>query len=131
VRAEATNDYDAAYEAYKQDHTRKTRDPRYLAGMRGCGSKQRPGTCTWESCFAEAGKLAEALVEFQRAAAIDRSTFVAQQEAQRTAEMFKKQAQQEPAAVTPESPLAKMAVVVELKAISTTPINLRMVKTPK
>src|SRR2546429_2940783 len=79
-------------------------------------------------------KLEEALVEFQRAAEIDRSNLGAQEEMSRTATMIKKQAQAGVAATpTAESPLSKMMEDVEgpvdLEPFSDTPLTLRMTTT--
>jgi general secretion pathway protein D len=129
VRAEAKNDYDTAFEAYKKAYSLKGKDPRYLAAfarLRFYAAAQHVHNA---QSLRDAGKLTEALAEFQRAATIDPANFVASQEARRTAEMIKKQERQEKPAL-PESPLAKLAEEVEgpveLKALSTTPINLRM-----
>jgi general secretion pathway protein D len=82
----------------------------------------------------DAAKYAEALVEFQRAAEIDHTSFVALQEVRRTTDMLRKQTQHaEPGPAKPQSPLKKMADEVEgpvdLKALTTTPVNLRMSET--
>jgi general secretion pathway protein D len=131
VYAEAKNDYDAAYEAYNKAHTLKPRDPKYLAAYVRVRFYAAADHVHSGQLLRDEGKLAEALAHFQRAAAIDPSNFVAAQEARRTTEMIKKQEHQEqPVRALPESPLSKMAQEVEgpieLKTLSTTPINLRM-----
>ena len=131
MHAEAKNDYDAAYEDYNQAHTLRPRDAKYLAAyVRVRFHAAAEHVHAGQTLRAE-GKLAEALAHFQRAAVIDSSNFVAAQEARRTAEMIKKQEHQEqPVRAIPESPLSKMAQEVEgpieLKALSMSPINLRM-----
>ena len=131
VHAEAKNDYDAAYEDYNKAHTLKPKDPRYLAAYVRVRFYAAAEHVHAGQLLRDEGKLADALDHFQRAAAIDPSNFVAAQEARRTAEMIKKQEHQEqPVRALPESPLSKLAQEVEgpveLKALSTSPINLRM-----
>jgi general secretion pathway protein D len=134
VKAEQQNNYDAAYEAYKQAHLLKGKDPKYEAAyvrIRFYAAQQHVQA---GQLLRDAAKYAEALSEFQRAIEIDHTSFIAQQEARRTADMLRKQAQRtEPLPPKPQSPLLKLAEEaegpVELKALSTTPINLRMSET--
>ena len=131
IHAEAKNDYDAAYEAYNKAHTLRPKDPKYLAAYVRVRFYAAADHVHSGQLLRDEGKLADALTHFQRAAAIDPSNFAAAQEARRTAEMIKKQEHQEqPVRAHPESPLSKMAQEVEgpveLKALSTSPINLRM-----
>jgi len=129
--AEAQNSYDAAYEAYKQAYDLKPKNPRYMAAytrMRFYAATEHVRT---GQLLRDKGKLTEAFAEFQRATEIDRSSFIAQQEFRRTAELIKKQERHEelPSA-TPQSTLVKMAEEaegpVELDPMSKTPINLRL-----
>jgi general secretion pathway protein D len=135
VRAEAKTQYDEAYEAYNQAHQLKPKDPRYVIAylrVRTLATEEhmRKGQLLRENL-----KLQEALAEFQRAAEIDSTNYSAQQELQRTAEMIKKQAQQqaEAAASKPLSQLAKLAAEtegpVDLEPFSDTPVTLRMTTT--
>ena len=134
VRAESQNQNDAAYEAYKEAYALKPKDPKYIAAYlrsraAAAAEHMRKGQSLRDNL-----KLEEALVEFQRAAEIDRSNLGAQEETNRTATMIKKQAQAG-AAVTPtaESPLSKMMEEVEgpvdLEPFSDTPLTLRMTTT--
>ncbi len=131
VRAESQNQNDAAYEAYKEAYALKPKDPKYIAAYlrsraAAAAEHMRKGHDNL--------KLEEALVEFQRAAEIDRSNLGAQEEMSRTATMIKKQAQAG-AAASPivESPLSKMMEEVEgpvdLEPFSDTPLTLRMTTT--
>src|SRR6266436_1287840 len=135
VRAESQNQTDAAYEAYKEAYALKPKDPKYMAAYlrlraSAADEHERKGRLLRDNL-----KLEEALVEFQRAAEIDRSNLGAQEEASRTATMLKKQALQEGVAATPrpESPLSKMMEDVEgpvdLEPFSDTPLTLRMTTT--
>ena len=134
VKAEAQNNYDAAYEAYKQAAQLKAKDPKYQAAYTRVRFYAAQQHVQAGQLLRDAAKYAEALVEFQRAAEIDHTSFIALQEVRRTTDMLRKQAQRaEPAPAKPQSPLMKMAEEaegpVELKALSTTPINLRMSET--
>jgi general secretion pathway protein D len=135
VRAEAHSQYDTAYEAYKQAHTLKPKEVRYLAAytrLRGQASAEhvRSGQSLRESL-----KLQESLAEFRRAVEIDSSNFAAQQELRRVAVMLKSQAQQPEVAIAtkPESALTKKAGEVEgpvdLEPFSDTPLTVRMTNT--
>jgi general secretion pathway protein D len=134
VRAESQNQNDAAYEAYKEAYALKPKDPKYIAAYlrsraAAAAEHMRKGQSLRDNL-----KLEEALVEFQRAAEIDRSNLGAQEEMSRTATMIKKQAQAG-AAASPivESPLSKMMEEVEgpvdLEPFSDTPLTLRMTTT--
>jgi general secretion pathway protein D len=135
ARAEAKTQYDEAYEAYNEAHRLKPKDPRYVVAylrVRTLATEEhmRKGQVLRDNL-----KLQEALAEFQRAAEIDSTNYAAQQELQRTAEMIKKQAQQqaEAAPSKPLSQLAKMAAEtegpVDLEPLSDTPVTLRMTTT--
>ncbi|HXN94685.1 MAG TPA: hypothetical protein VN879_09285 [Candidatus Acidoferrales bacterium] len=134
VRAESQNQNDAAYEAYKEAYALKPKDPKYIAAYlrsraAAAAEHMRKGQSLRDNL-----KLEEALVEFQRAAEIDRSNLGAQEEMSRTATMIKKQAQAgAPVTPTAESPLSKMMEEVEgpvdLEPFSDTPLTLRMTTT--
>ena len=92
VRAEKNNDYDAAFEAYKQAHESKPLDPKFMAAylrMRFTASAQHIHA---GEALRDQKKLQEALAEFRLAAAIDASNFAAGQEIRRTADAIQKQA---------------------------------------
>lgn len=127
AKAEAQNNYDAAYEAYQEAYALNPKNPKYVVAFVRLRSDAALEHIRKGEMLREGGKLPEALAEFQRAAEIDHSNFVAQKEAQRTADMIKKQARHEERS---QSPLAKMAAEaagpVELQPVSSTPINVRM-----
>jgi len=132
VRAEAKPDYDAAFEGYAEAYRLKPKETKYMVPflrVRGIAPEEhvRKGQLLRDTL-----KLQEALLEFQRAAAIDPTNIAAQQEAQHTAEMIKRQAEG-PAAPKPQSQLTKMAEdaqgPVELEPFSDTPLTLRMTTT--
>ena len=135
VRAESQTQYDAAYEAYKEAYALKPKDPKYIAAYLRSRASAAAEHMRKGQLLRDNLKLEEALVEFQRAAEIDRSNLGAQEEMSRTATMIKKQAQQAGVAATPtaESPLSKMMEDVEgpvdLEPFSDTPLTLRMTTT--
>ncbi|HWJ49232.1 MAG TPA: secretin N-terminal domain-containing protein, partial [Candidatus Udaeobacter sp.] len=80
----------------------------------------------------DAGKLQEAVMEFQRAASIDPTNFTAKTEANRTEDMLKKQARAEEAVKPPlalDKAAQEAAGPVELQPLSNTLINLRLTET--
>jgi len=135
VRAESQNQNDAACEAYKEAYALKPKDPKYMAAYLRSRASAAAEHMQKGQLLRDKLKLEEALVEFQRAAEIDRSNLGAQEEMSRTATMIKKQAQQAGVAATPtaESPLSKMMEDVEgpvdLEPFSDTPLTLRMTTT--
>ena len=130
VHAEKQNKYDEAYEAFNEAHSLKPNDARYFTAYARLRFYAAIEHVRQGQQLRSAGKLAEAVAEFQRAADIDHTNFIAQEEARRTGEMLRKQARREEANVVPPSPLAKLAEEaagpVELVPISNTLINLRM-----
>ena len=131
VKAEAQNQYDAAYEAFRQAYALKPKNPEYLAAYARLRSHAAIEHIRAGQLLRNTGKLPEAFAEFQRAVEIDSSAPMAQQEAQRTAEMIRRmERHEEPASLTPQSPLAKMAAEVggpiELAPLSNSPVNLRL-----
>jgi len=134
VKAEAQNNYDAAYEAYKQAYQLKSKDPKYQTAWTRIRFYAAQQHVQAGQLLRDGAKYAEALTEFQRAAEIDHTSFIAQQEVRRTMDMLRKQSlHAEGVPAKPQSPLLKMAEEaegpVELKALSTTPVNLRMSET--
>src|SRR6266436_5019010 len=134
VRAESQNQNDAAYEAYKEAYALKPKDPKYIAAYLRSRAAAAAEHIRKGQLLRDNLKLEEALVEFQRAAEIDRSNLGAQEEMSRTDTMIKKQAQAALAATPrPESPLSKMMEDVEgpvdLEPFSDTPLTLRMTTT--
>jgi general secretion pathway protein D len=135
VRAESQTQYDAAFEAYKEAYALKPKDAKYMAAYLRLRSSAAAEHVRKGQLLRDNLKLEEALVEFQRAAAIDSTNFAAQQEMSSTATMLKKQAQQAGVAPTPkpESPLSKMVEEaqgpVDLEPFTDTPLTLRMTTT--
>jgi general secretion pathway protein D len=129
VRAERQADYDAATAYYKQAYAFTPNNPKYFAAytrIRFSAATQHIHT---GQLLLTTGALTEALAQFQRAVEIDSSSFVAQQELRRTADMIRRKEQQRSAPKV-ESPLAKLAEDVgesmELQPISNAPITLHL-----
>lgn len=128
VQAERRADYDAAFSYYQQAHNAAPNQPKYFtaytrmrfhAAMRHVESGQ---------FLRNTGSLKEAVTEFQRAAEIDASNFIAQQELRRTADMLRREERkkQEPAGKQPGGNPADAAPAVELRPLSTAPITLHL-----
>jgi general secretion pathway protein D len=135
ARAQSQNQYDEAYEAYKQAFALKPNEPKYeMAYLRSRALAAEQHVQAGQS-LREHGKLQEALGEFQKAAEIDHANHLAEQEVRRTAGMIRKETQQAGSAPSTksESPLAKMAQEaegpVDLEPASDTPLTLRMTTT--
>jgi general secretion pathway protein D len=132
VHAEANNQPDAAYEAFKIAHDLKPKDARYLAAFLRARASAAQVHLQKGQILRDNFKLPEAIAEFQRAAAIDDTNYAAQQELRATADLITKQ-KAAAAAPKPQSSLASKAVdtegPVELEPISSTPLTLRMTTT--
>ena len=132
--AESQQQYDAAYEAYKQAYTLKPKDPRYMAACLRLRVHAAAEHVQSGRMLRDHAKLQESIVEFQRAVEIDPSNFVAQMELRRAVEILRRTQELGAApAVKPESKLSKMARTaegpVELEPAMNTPITLRMTTT--
>jgi general secretion pathway protein D len=129
VRAEHQADYDAAFSYYKQAYTLAPKNPKYLTAythMRFNAASQHVHT---GQILRNTGAMTEALVQFQRAAEIDGSSFAAQQELRRTADMIRRQERQKslPKAEAAAAKLPEeIEESVELKPLSNAPITLHM-----
>jgi len=127
--------YDTALEAYKQAYALNPKDAQYSAAYLRVRAYTALQHVQKGLLLCEGNKLQEALVEFQRAMAIDGTNFVAQQELKRTVSLLKKQTEQATlaSAVKPESALGKMAEEidgpVDLEPTSDPPLTLHMTST--
>lgn len=134
ARSESNKQYDAAYESFKHAYELNPKDPKYVTAYvrsRAFAAAQHVANGIK---LRDAQKLQEALGEFQKAAEIDSTNYLAAQEIRRTAAMLKKLA--EPGltvARKPESPLATLVAAaegpVDLEPSPNTPITLRMTTT--
>lgn len=130
--AEARNEYIDAYEHYKLAFSEKPTDLKYKAAytrMRFYASSQY--VHNGQQLRAQ-GKLQEALAEFQKAADIDPSNFIAGQEVtrtQKTIQKLEKGATQQPSTLSDVA--QQVQGPVELHPISNSPITLRMTEDAK
>ena len=86
--AEARQNYEAAYDFYSQAYDLKPRDLAYRASYERTRFLAAASHVHRGQLLRDAGKLQEALAEFQKAAEIDSSSFIAQQELRRTQKMI-------------------------------------------
>lgn len=130
VKAESENKYDEAFQAYSQAHALKPRDAKYFTAYTRVRFYAAMEHIKNAQALRGSGKLPEAAVEFQKAADIDHTNFVAKEEARRTEDMIRKQAHKKEEAPSAPSMLDKMmgemAGPVELTPISNNLINLRL-----
>src|SRR6267142_2092047 len=133
--AEARQDYEKAYDYYQEAFSLKPKDLRYRAAYERIKFLAAASHVHRGQIMRDSGKLDEALVEFQKAALIDPSSFIAQQEVRRTQEMINKAANPPTAfAPPPDSLRKKLAEAqgpVELATISNVPITLKLTEDTK
>lgn len=132
LAAEARQDYEGAYNFYHQAYDLKPSDLRYRASYERVRFLAAASHVHRGQLLEKSGKLQEALTEFQLAIAIDPSSFIAQQEANKIQVMLK---QTQNPSENPLSSAAAQAMTrrmeeatgpVELAPVSQTPITLKM-----
>src|SRR5438270_3020750 len=133
LRAEKQNNYDTAYQAYKQAYKAKPTDPMYLAAYTRLRFYAAAEHVRMGQALRDSGKLQEALAEFRLAVEIDSTNFSAQQEIRRTVEIMRQQARQKEGATSGKGVPASLGQLaeeaegpVELQPTSDTPMTLRM-----
>ncbi len=134
--AEARQNYERAYDLYKQAYDLKPKDLKYRAAYERLRFLAGASHVHRGQLLRDAGKLDEALAEFQKAAEIDPSSFIAQQEIRRTQRMIEAAKGGQPqSAVRPEGPLKRMIESaggpIELTPISNVPITLKLTEDTK
>ncbi|HEY7617186.1 MAG TPA: secretin N-terminal domain-containing protein, partial [Terriglobales bacterium] len=135
--AEARQNYEAAYDFYKEAYDLKPKDVRYRAAYERIRFLAGASHVHRGQLLRDAGKLDEAMAEFQKAAEIDPGSFIAQQEIRRTQKMIDsaKGAPPQAGAGRPAGPLRKMLEnaggPVELAPISNVPITLKLTEDTK
>jgi general secretion pathway protein D len=134
VVAEENNKTDAAFEAYQRAYVLKPKDVKYRSAYTRMRFRAAAEHVHKGEQLLDQGKLELALAEFLRAAEIDSSNAMAQQEARRTRDMIIKAATLGEAPPT-EDALTEMAERAEgpvrLQLLANTPITLRMTETTK
>jgi general secretion pathway protein D len=131
--AEARQNYEGAYDFYKQAYDLKPKDLRYRTSVARARFEAAASVVHRGQKLREEGKLDEALATFQKAVSIDPSLFIAQQELARTQKMIDNLRNPQPPQAGPPSNLEKKLREaqgpVELAPISNTPITVKMLAT--
>jgi general secretion pathway protein D len=131
--AEARQQYEAAFGFFRQAYQLKPKDLRYRAAFEHSRFDAGAEIVHRGQKLREEGKLQEALAEFQKAANIDPSSFIAKQEITRTLKMINDQQNPSPqAAGAPgslERKIHEAGGPVELAPISNVPVTLKMLNT--
>ncbi|MGA9508416.1 MAG: cohesin domain-containing protein [Candidatus Sulfotelmatobacter sp.] len=127
--AEARQNYEAAYDLYKQAYDLKPKDLRYRASFERMRFKTAATLVHQGQVLRDQGKLQEALADFQKAALIDSSLFIAQQELKKTLQMINDKENPPPQAAGPPGSLQRKineaGGPVELAPISNTPLTIK------
>src|SRR5580692_10044537 len=134
--AEARQNYELAYECYKQAYDLKPGDLTYRSGFERLRFLAGASHVHRGQLLREAGQLDTALAEFQKAIDIDPSSAIAQQEIQHTKQMIEAAKSAAPKAAAPptsgvQKRLEEAGGPVELATISNTPINLKITEDSK
>jgi general secretion pathway protein D len=127
--AEARQNYEQAFDYFKQAYNLKPKDLRYRTAYERTRFLSASSHVHRGQILRDAGKLDEAAVEFQKGLETDPSSFIAQQELKRTQQMIREAQNPPPQAVAP-TPLRRRLEAaqgpVELGAISSVPITLKV-----
>lgn len=131
VDAEARQDYEQAFDDFKQAYTLKPKDLAYRTAFERTRFLAASAHVHRGQGLREAGKLDDAVVEFQRAMDIDPSSFVALQELRRTQQMIKELQNPPQQAASPGTNYLRKRLEsaqgpVELAPISNVPITLKV-----
>ncbi len=129
--AEARQDYEQAFDYFKQAYNLKPKDLRYRTAFERTRFYAASSHVHRGQILRDAGKLDEAAVEFQKGLEIDPSSFIAQQELKRTLQMIKEEQNPQPQAAGPGTTALRKRLEsaqgpVELAPISNVPITLKV-----
>jgi general secretion pathway protein D len=129
--AEARQNYELAYDCFKQAFNLKPKDLRYRTAYERTRFYAAAAEVHRGQLLRDAGKLDEALAQFQKALETDPSSFIAQQELKRTEQMIKEASGPQPQAVLPQNNALRKRLEsaqgpVELAPISNVPITLKV-----
>ncbi len=129
--AEARQNYEQAFDYFKQAYNLKPKDLRYRAAFERSRFLAGSSEVHRAQILRDDGKLEEAAALFQKALETDPSSFIAQQELKRTLQMIKEAQHPEPEAVPPGTTtlrkrLASAEGPVELAPISNLPLTLKV-----
>jgi general secretion pathway protein D len=135
--AEARQNYEQAYDYYKQAYELKPKDIQYRASYERTRFLAGASHVHRGQLLRDAGKLDEAMAEFRKAAEIDSASSIAQQEIRRTQKMIDAaSAGPSPQAAAPprtglQKRLDDAQGPVDLAAISNVPITLKLTEDTK
>lgn len=134
--AEARQNYEAAYDLYRQAYELKPKDLRYRATYERVKFLAAASHVHRGQLLRDSGKLEDAMAEFKKAADIDPSSFIARQEIRRTQQMIDAASGAAPQSSTrPPGQLRKRMEAasgpVELAPISNVPITLKLTEDTK
>jgi general secretion pathway protein D len=128
--AEARQNYEAAYDFFKQAYDLKPKDLRYRTAFERTRFEAAASIVHRGQQLREDGKLDEAVAAFQKALAIDPSMFIAKQELTHTLKMINDQKNPQPQAAGPPNSLEQRirdaSGPVELAPISVIPITVKL-----
>ncbi len=129
--AQARQDYEKAYEYFKQAYDLKPKELRYRTSYERNKFLAASSHVHHGQIMRDAGKLQEARIEFEKALEIDPSSFIAQQELKRTQQMIKDGENPQPqgpsaGATALRRRLESAQGPVELAPISNAPITLKL-----
>jgi len=134
--AEARQNYEEAYDFYKQAYNLKPKDLKFRASYERTRFLAAASHVHRGQLLRDAGKLEEALAEFQKAIEIDASSFIAQQELRRTQQMINEGKNPQPQGSTAGASQLRKRLEsaqgpVELAPISNIPITLKVTEDAK
>jgi len=129
--AEARQNYEQAFDYFKQAYNLKPRDLRYRTAFERNRFLAASSHVHRGQILRDAGKLDEAMVEFQKALETDPSSFIAQQELKRTQQMIREEQNPQPQAAGPGATALRRRLEsaqgpVELAPLSNVPITLKV-----
>jgi len=129
--AEARQNYEQAFDYFKQAYNLKPKDLRYRTAFERTRFLAASSHVHRGQILRDAGKLDEAAVEFQKGLEIDPSSFIAQQELKRTQQMIREEQNPQPQAAAPGTTALRKRLEaaqgpVELAPISNVPITLKV-----
>ncbi len=134
--AEARQNYELAYDLYKQAYDLKPSDISYRSAFERLRFLAGASHVHRGQLLRNAGQLEQALAEFKQASNIDTSSFVAQQELKRTQDMIDASKAPVPKAALPnegdmQHRISEAQGAVDLAAISNVPITLKLTEDTK
>src|SRR4051794_6606673 len=133
--AEARQNYEEAFDLYKQAYQLKPDDLQYRASTQRMQFLAGASHVHRGQLLREAGKIEEALAEFKKAVETDPSSFIAQQELKRTQRLIDNAVNPPPQSAKSDSNLSKRVQEaqgpVDLAPISNVPITLKLTEDTK